>query len=59
MAAEIKRKLEKKEKKKKKRQKKLEALSTAEGDEETNGDVEVHRVTIFKPQVFINWCSGD
>lgn len=42
VAAEIKRKLDKKEKKKKKRQKKLEALSTAEGDEEANGDVEVH-----------------
>lgn len=44
VAAEIKRKLEKKEKKKKKREKrKLEALSTAEGDdeEEANGEAEV------------------
>lgn len=43
VTAEIKRKLEKKEKKKKKREKrKLEALSTAEGDEEkANGDAEV------------------
>lgn len=49
MAAEIKRKIEKKEKKKKKREKrKLEALSTAEGEEEevgakkakSNGDAE-------------------
>lgn len=45
-AAEIKRKLEKKEKKKRKREKKkLEALSTAEGDDEevekANGDAEV------------------
>ncbi|XDV38442.1 hypothetical protein PO909_007843 [Leuciscus waleckii] len=42
VTAEIKRKLEKKEKKKKKREKrKLEALSTAEGDEEkANGDAE-------------------
>ncbi|XP_059382035.1 nucleolar protein 56 [Carassius carassius] len=45
VAAEIKRKLEKKEKKKKKREKrKLEALSTAEGDDEekANGEAEVH-----------------
>ncbi|KAI4901484.1 hypothetical protein NFI96_012288 [Prochilodus magdalenae] len=51
VAAEIKRKLDKKEKKKKKREKrKLEALSTAEGEEEkvevkkvkTNGDAEAH-----------------
>ncbi|NP_957511.2 nucleolar protein 56 isoform 1 [Danio rerio] len=48
VAAEIKRKLEKKEKKKKKRQKKLEALSTAEGDEETNGDVEENEVATKK-----------
>ncbi|XP_016311527.1 nucleolar protein 56-like isoform X1 [Sinocyclocheilus anshuiensis] len=46
VAAEIKRKLEKKEKKKKKREKrKLEALSTAEGDDEepkkANGEAEV------------------
>lgn len=42
VTAEIKRKLEKKDKKKKKREKrKLEALSTAEGDEEANGDAEV------------------
>uniref|UniRef100_A0A672LYF3 Nucleolar protein 56 n=1 Tax=Sinocyclocheilus grahami TaxID=75366 RepID=A0A672LYF3_SINGR len=45
VAAEIQRKLEKKEKKKKKREKrKLEALSTAEGDDEekANGEAEVH-----------------
>lgn len=49
MAAEIKRKMEKREKKKKKREKrKLEALSTAEGEDEvveakkakSNGDAE-------------------
>ncbi|XP_056301957.1 nucleolar protein 56 [Danio aesculapii] len=48
VTAEIKRKLEKKEKKKKKRQKKLEALSTAEGDDEANGDVEENGVATKK-----------
>ncbi|ROL47417.1 Nucleolar protein 56 [Anabarilius grahami] len=52
-AAEIKRKLEKKEKKKRKREKrKLEALSTAEGDDEevekANGDAEEDTDTIKK-----------
>ncbi|XP_067232500.1 nucleolar protein 56 [Chanodichthys erythropterus] len=51
-AAEIKRKLEKKEKKKRKREKrKLEALSTAEGDDEVekaNGDAEEDTDTIKK-----------
>lgn len=51
-AAEIKRKLEKKEKKKRKREKrKLEALSTAEGDDEevekANGDAEVLENNLF------------
>uniref|UniRef100_A0A8C2PT39 Nucleolar protein 56 n=1 Tax=Cyprinus carpio TaxID=7962 RepID=A0A8C2PT39_CYPCA len=51
VAAEIKRKLEKKEKKKKKREKrKLEALSTAEGDdeEEANGEAEENGDAIKK-----------
>uniref|UniRef100_A0A671MMM4 Nucleolar protein 56 n=1 Tax=Sinocyclocheilus anshuiensis TaxID=1608454 RepID=A0A671MMM4_9TELE len=56
VAAEIKRKLEKKEKKKKKREKrKLEALSTAEGDDEepkkANGEAEV-RVSNTSSVVF-------
>uniref|UniRef100_A0A8C2GW89 Nucleolar protein 56 n=1 Tax=Cyprinus carpio TaxID=7962 RepID=A0A8C2GW89_CYPCA len=53
VAAEIKRKLEKKEKKKKKREKrKLEALSTAEGDDEepkkSNGEAEENKDAIKK-----------
>ncbi|KAF4098773.1 nucleolar protein 56 [Onychostoma macrolepis] len=50
VAAEIKRKLEKKEKKKRKREKrKLEALSTAEGDEEkANGEAEENGDAIKK-----------
>lgn len=54
VAAEIKRKLAKKEKKKRKReQRKLEALSTAEGDEDlkANGEAEV-RVSCTKSVVF-------
>uniref|UniRef100_A0A3B4EEK2 Nucleolar protein 56 n=1 Tax=Pygocentrus nattereri TaxID=42514 RepID=A0A3B4EEK2_PYGNA len=66
-AAEIKRKLEKKEKKKKKREKRrLEALSTAEGEEEvevkkrkSNGDAEarVSGYCCVGPGMFIKMCG--